>query len=572
MSEVVTGVVKLTFGFLANKIRSGIAERLKDSDVTDEECRRLIVRELDDIKSKLDGLARSSLLSSLCFLQEGMNGLYQSLLQLDSNENTAESTGQATLLEAASFRDTGPDSPINEAIALINAITSLKIRSNDHFKSAIESFKLAREKATEAFCNEALSIEDRIQASQIRMMARILEKLEHPDASARDCLQYLQQLHDIGTIQEIFSVLIEGGIKSRFNKTKRLNNASSVQVTNQVLFEFVKRLTKPSLVTRISAWPTILLGEKTYHPVLGEDRIIEKLKGTGMQVMSLVTDFRFHDENIYSAFRSVVNSKGDIVALTQDKRTLKIFKPSGESRILCEAPNEEHESVYFGVTAMGIDAEDNLYVITRFRGSDDQSRSMKLSIFDESGNKKLECPLPFHQGCLAGGCMAINKDGKIAILNCEGKILYIGNICMELNSFEIDKSFSALEELYIRGYLSHASITIRFSNFNGTKIIAANRYTVYIYTEDGQIQCKIKIPEEHGCIESVAINHVTKRILVVQTCQQPGRSLLSFSDTGELIDSLYLGSSEWIRYTALTSHPKGPVALVGLRKAALLQL
>ncbi|CAB4031261.1 Hypothetical predicted protein [Paramuricea clavata] len=570
MSEVVTGVVKLTFGFLANKIRSGIVERLKDGDVTDEECRRLIVRELDDIKSKLDGLARSSLLSSLCFLQEGMNGLYQSLIQLDSNENTAESTGQANLLEAASSRDTGSDSPINEAIALISTITSLKVRSNDHFKSAIESFKLAREKAAEAFCNEALSIEDRIQASQIRMMARILEKLEHPDASASDCLQYLQQLHDIGAIQEIFSVLIEGGIKSRFNKTKRLNNASSVQVMNQVLFEFVKRLTKPSLVTRISAWPTILLGEKSYHPVLGEERIIEKLKGTGMQVMSLGSDFRFHDENIYSGFRSVVNSKGDIVALTRDKRTFKFFKPSGESRILCEAPNEEHESEYFGVTAMDIDAEDNLYVITRFRGSDDQSRSMKLSIFDENGNKKLECPLPFHQGSLAGGCMAINKDGKIAILNCEGKILYIGNICMELNSFEIDKSFS-LEELYVRGYLSHASITIRFSNFNGTKIIAANRYTVYIYTEDGQIQRKIKIPEEHGCIESVAINHVTQRILV-QTCQQPGRSLLSFSDTGELIDSLCLGSSEWIRYAALTSHPKGPVVLVGLRKAALLQL
>ncbi|CAB4038201.1 Hypothetical predicted protein [Paramuricea clavata] len=263
MSEVVTGVVKLTFGFLANKIRSGIVERLKDGDVTDEECRRLIVRELDDIKSKLDGLARKDLLSSLCFLQEGVNGLYQSILQLDSNENTSESIGQATLLGAASSRDTVPDSPINEVIALINAITSLKIRSNDHFKSAIESFKLAREKATEAFCNEALSIEDRIQASQIRMMARILEKLEHPDASASDCLQYLQELHDIGAIQEIFSVLYDGGFKSRFNKTKRLNNASSVKAMNQVLLEFVKKFTKPSLL----AWPTILIGEKkTYHP------------------------------------------------------------------------------------------------------------------------------------------------------------------------------------------------------------------------------------------------------------------------------------------------------------------
>ena len=571
MSEVVTGVVKLTFGFLANKIRSGIAERLKDGDVTDEECRRLIVRELDDIKSKLDGLARKDLLSSLCFLKEGVNGLYQSLFQVDSNENTAESTGQATLLEAASSRDTGPEFPINEVIALINAITSLKIRSNDHFKSAIESFKLAREKATEAFCNEALSIEDRIQASQVRMMARILEKLEHPKASASDCLQYLQELHDIGAIQEIFSVLINGGMKSRFNKTKRLNNASSVQVMNQVLLEFVKKFTKPSLLAWITAWPTILLGEKPYHPVLGEDRIIEKLKGSGMQVMSLGSDFTF-DEKIYRPRDSVVNSTGDIVALTRDtKLTFKMFKYSGQSRILCEVPNKEHVSQCF-VMAIDIDAEDNLYVITRFLEGSGQSWSFKLAIFDENGNKKLECPLPLHQSNLDEAlCMAIKKDGKIAILNyCGGRnILYIGNVCVELNSFKIDKRLSLIE-LNIQDVLPHASI--RFSDFNGTKLIAADDDTVCIYTEDGHLQRKIKIPKEHQFIQSVAINHVTKRILV-ETYQSPRRSLLSFSETGELIDSLCLGSSEWIRrQTALISHPNGPVALVGFTKAALFEL
>ena len=568
MSEVVTGVVKLTFGFLANKIRSGIAERLKDGDVTDEECRRLIVRELDDIKSKLDGLARKDLLSSLCFLKEGVNGLYQSLLQMDSNENTAESTGQATLLEAASSGDTGPDSPINEAIALINAITSLKIRSNDHFKSAIESFKLAREKATEAFCNEALSIEDRIQASQIRMMARILEKLEHPDASASDCLQYIQELHAIRAIEEIFSVLIEGGIKSRFNKTKRLNNASSVQVTNQVLFEFVKKFTKSSLLARISAWPTILLGEEIYHPVLGEERIIKKLKGTGVQVMSpLGSDFIFSNE-IYASY-SVVNSKGDIVARTSNAHTFKVFKSSGESRTL---PNKEHASEYMDaitVNAMDIDAEDNLYVITSSQEGDDQLWSFKLFVFDENGNKKLECPLPFHQGTTGTVCMAVNKNGKIAILNCEGKILYIGNICVELNSFRVDKILS-LKELNVGRDSSHVSI--RFSDFNGTKIIAADNSTVYIYTEDGQVQRKIKIPLKPGCIEmieSVAINHVTKRILV-KTLQL---SLLSFSETGELIDSLCLGwSRKWISQALLKSHPNGPIALVSNTRAVLLQL
>ena len=235
-------VLKFTFGFLAKKTRRGIAKRLRDSDVTDEACRRLIVRELDDIKSKLDGLARKDLLSSLYFLQEGIIGFYQ---YLDSNEITAKSTTQATLGKATSSTDTGFD---------------------HFFKSATESFKLARVDATKAFCNEALSIEDRIQATRIRMMARILEKVKDPDASVYDCLQYLEQLHGVGAIQEIFSVLIDGGIKSRFYKTKRLDIASSVQLMNQKLSEFAKNFTKPKYLD----WPTISYGKKGYHVVFGE--------------------------------------------------------------------------------------------------------------------------------------------------------------------------------------------------------------------------------------------------------------------------------------------------------------
>ena len=558
---MVTGVVKLTFGFLANKIRSGIAERLKDGDVTDEECRRLIIRELDDIKSKLDGLARKDLLSSLCFLQEGINRLYQSLLQLDSNENKAESTGQAALVETASSRDTGPNSPINDFIALVNVITSLKIRSNDRFKSATESFKLAREKATEAFCNEALSIEDRIQASQIRMMARILENLDDPDASVSDCLQYLKQLHDIGAIQEIFSVLIDGGIKSSFYKKKRLNNASSVQVMNETLFEFARKFTKSSLLGWLNQWPLISLGEKSYRPVFGEDRVVRKLKESGLQVTSLCPDFTF-DEEIYQR-NAVVNSSGEIVALTRDTPTVKIFKLSGESRTPCEVPREEHASKCF-VKEMDIDVEDNIYVITTFQESYDGPPRFKLCIFDKNGNKKLESPLPFLQGSLTTVRMAVNKIDKIAILNIKTKVLYIGNVCIEQNSFKVDKSLS-LKELSIQSIFSH--VNVRFSDCSGTKVIAADDYTVYIYTENGQLQREIKIPKEHGSvIYSVAINHVTKRILV----KMRAGNLLSFSETGELIDSLSLESSKWTHYAYLTSHLNGPVALVGDSRAVLL--
>ena len=613
MSEVVTGVVKLTVGFLANKIRSGIAERLKDGDVTDEECRGLIITELDDIKNKLDGLAGKDLQSSLCFLQEGINGLYQSLLLFVSDSNTAESTEQATFVETASSRDTGLESAVNEAIVLINAITSLKKISNDRFKSAMKSFELAREKATDAFCNEALSMEDRIQASQIRMIARILEKLDDPDASVSDCLQYLKQLHDVGAIQEIFSVLMDGGIKLRFNKKKRLNNASSVQVMNQTLFEFARKFTKSSLLRWLRQWPLISLGEESYHPVCGEDRHVGKLKESGLQVISMCPDFTF-GENIRRK-KVVVNSMGEIIALTEDDRTFKFFKRSGgsrnlrkahcsEERNLCEAPSEERASKSFVqamaidaednseerasksfvqaiaidaednseeraskcfVQAVAIDAEDNIYVITTFKESHDGPWRFKLLIFDKNGHKKIT-PLPLLQSSLKGVYMAINRDGKIAILNCETKVLYIGNACIEQNTFRVHHSFS-LKELSRKYVLSN--VNVWFSDFSGTKVIAADDYTVYIYTEKGQLQRKIKILKEHGSrISSVAINHVTKRILV----KMDQGSLLSFSETGELIDSLSLGSREWTEGVVLTSHPNGPVALVGETGAVLLQM
>ena len=91
VSEIVSSVLKNTVGILVNKFRSQIARRLQEGDITEEECRKLIVRELEDIKSKLDSLSRSFLLSSISFLEEGLDSLYFCLGRLKCQESTSGS-------------------------------------------------------------------------------------------------------------------------------------------------------------------------------------------------------------------------------------------------------------------------------------------------------------------------------------------------------------------------------------------------------------------------------------------------------------------------------------------------
>ena len=72
MSSIITAVFKATFGLLVNKARDKAAENLKEGDMTDKRIRDLIQREIDDIKSKLDGLARKDLVAAIDAFEAGV--------------------------------------------------------------------------------------------------------------------------------------------------------------------------------------------------------------------------------------------------------------------------------------------------------------------------------------------------------------------------------------------------------------------------------------------------------------------------------------------------------------------
>ena len=77
MSSIATALFKVTIGLLVNKGRDKAAEILKDGDVTDQRFHSLIVREIDDVKSKLDALSRKDLEVSISFFEDGIALLYE---------------------------------------------------------------------------------------------------------------------------------------------------------------------------------------------------------------------------------------------------------------------------------------------------------------------------------------------------------------------------------------------------------------------------------------------------------------------------------------------------------------
>ena len=95
MSEIITAVFKATVGWLVDKGRDEAAKKLKDGDVTDQQFRGIIMREIDDMKSKLDGLSRKDLLASIGFFREGIELLYEVFEEKRSRSEYGADTEQA---------------------------------------------------------------------------------------------------------------------------------------------------------------------------------------------------------------------------------------------------------------------------------------------------------------------------------------------------------------------------------------------------------------------------------------------------------------------------------------------
>ena len=419
MSSFIDAILKATVGLLVNKGRNAAAEKLKDGDVTNQQLRNLIVSELDDIKSKLDGIARKDLLASIGFFKEGLVYLYK----VKPNEEGGKKTQQREERVATPLKqEVGSSEASVKTVSLVEQMRSLQLTDRDNssaraLNDAKDIFKQAREKATEAFYNEGLSTSDRILAMQYRILATILEKVDRiPDALAA-CRFCLEELHSVPAVKKSFDIHLQQGFKSRFNKAEREDTIRSVCRMNRVIFHIAEIVEEDN---DISLWPCIDCGEDKVDP-LRDVRVTQTIEKEDPQYFLLKTWPFFQEGEKTMNFRDwliTINSKGQLMISATDGNAecvlLKLFDRNGNllQSLQLKLPVTESDADYRRrVIGIASDRANNVFLLT---GMLTLGRSLRgtVIVFDQLANFQHEFDV---DGYLIGSCIAVSDDSKVFV-------------------------------------------------------------------------------------------------------------------------------------------------------------
>ncbi len=544
MSSLITAILRSTVGLLCDKARDSAANKLKDGDLADEKLREIIVKDLSDIKSKLDCLSLKDLDASYSFLKEGVRLLNLALDKSNEEQKASERSPD----EATKVMNDTASGILNAALSLPQAIKKLKISCDSRFVSAQDRFKKSHEAATYAFNNKSLSIKDRIVACKLRVAATILELgLEDPEAATTACLLSLEELHGLPAIQEMFAVFLKGGLKSKIKKAERLENIKSVLFINHTLYDFVfKYICK---LRYLFNWPGIELKDRTFRPILNTHEILTETS-TGeefiQQLKPVVTDSRIG----FADF--AVNSRGEIILLTHDKIT--VIYSTGESKdVMFPDPTETNVVGRAERKSIAVDSNDNVYAI-RWLKTRDENGSVKndfvLYIFDENYNIKRVSVL----NSLEAGerypfvNIAVDKNQNlIMITNWKNQVYVCDNLGNLKFQFERDGSLVRI---------------LSISKKNDIMIGSGDYRAVLTYSTEGNLKSTIKLPEGHA-IRQVAFHHgICKIIVLTYVAKEGSFFLLGYSETGELENSVFFCKRDtYWQFIDMKRHPSGQIAV-----------
>ena len=316
MAVIPIAVFQATFGWLVHKGRDKAVEKL--SDVTHKQFRNIIMGEIDDMSSKLDGLSRKDLLASISFFREGIELLYGGFDETRSKSEFGADTAQATCAEVVSLAERMRNLELTES-------------ATRKLSTAKKRFKRAREMATIAFSNEALSTTDRILTMQYRVMATVLEAIDNLSDAAALCKVCIKELNGLPMVQQSFKVQLKTGISAvmgLFYQEERVKIISGVCRVNRVAFDVTQAICGRGLL--LLEWPNVDTGEEKVD-LLHDRRLALLLREQGMEQCDLswtIGQDGEKEHRIKNPLDIATNSSGQYIVADYDL-TIKVFDNSG---------------------------------------------------------------------------------------------------------------------------------------------------------------------------------------------------------------------------------------------------
>ena len=406
MSSLITAVFKATIGLLVNKGRDKLAEKLNEGDVTDQKFRGLIVREIDEIKSKLDGLARKDLLASISLFKEGIELLYEVFESARSSSEHRAITAAATVGA--------------EQFDIAKEIRNLELSSLDESATrklgrAKKRFEEARLEAIRAFSNEALELPDRLLAMQYRLMATILETVDNPTDALAACRVCLDELHQVPAVKEYFKVELEEGLRLRapFKKKERRQIIFSVCHANRVIYDVM------NMLGSVKRWtlPYVETGKEKVDPLRNE-RVVKALKKQGNEHCCLLWSFGQEGEEKHKLKEPqgiATNTKGQFLVADDEDKTVKVFDSNGKFDFRFKPQNDDARTWLWDVVTAGED--DRIYLLVNLakRGAEKWELYTEVPVFNKTADPQHKLPVRRRVG---GGRLTVSsgKQGKILLL------------------------------------------------------------------------------------------------------------------------------------------------------------
>ena len=410
------------------------AEKLKEGDVTDKKVRDLIVREVEDIKSKLDGLSRKDLLAAVDSFETGVRFLFQALDVKPSGEASA-----ATEKTSVGIKEENVD--LADVVKIVSFASEMeKIQKIDldeatkiTFYQAKERFKMAREKATEASNNEALEVFDRIRAIRCRVMAAILESVVETARTVGDlspetvksalenalneCDQCLQKLHCLPAVQDCFKVGLEKGLlnlRGRFGKDERRRIISTVCQVNRAIYNATQAVGGDALV-----WPLVDTGEEKVDP-LRDGRISKVLHKVNME-HCFVSPWSFGHEGeeehkLKNPWGIATNHRGQFLIADNGDKTVKVFDSNGkfDFRFSPQTDDTDAELIISDVATAGED--DKIYLLVGLEKPGAGKWENEVQVFNK--NADLQHKFPVRRGVWYRLSVSSGKQsGKLLLLS-----------------------------------------------------------------------------------------------------------------------------------------------------------